>query len=151
MATTGHDTRLLPGSTLRSLPIALLRARESIMSRFRPMLAAHGLTEQQWRVIRILDEHGSLDASHLARLAFILSPSLTRILAFLEREGMIHSTTDPHDRRRTLLGLTPQGVAKIGAVAPDSARIYRLIEERFGHDRTEALLDLLNELAEQAD
>ncbi|MGM3243097.1 hypothetical protein ACS2VP_27140, partial [Bacillus cereus group sp. Bc237] len=38
----------------RSLPMALLRSRESVMVRFRPMLRAHGLTEQQWRVLRAM-------------------------------------------------------------------------------------------------
>ena len=35
---------LLPRNTRRSLPIALLRAREAVMTHFRPMLAAHELT-----------------------------------------------------------------------------------------------------------
>ncbi|MGH7006661.1 MAG: hypothetical protein ACREIP_22160, partial [Alphaproteobacteria bacterium] len=33
----------------RSLPMQLLRAREAVMQRFRPMLHQHGVTEQQWR------------------------------------------------------------------------------------------------------
>ena len=40
----------------RSLPMQLLRAREAVMQRFRPMLHQHGVTEQQWRVIRVLVE-----------------------------------------------------------------------------------------------
>ena len=47
----------------RSLPMALLRAREAVMSRFRPLLHAHGVTEQQWRVIRALVEADGLDVS----------------------------------------------------------------------------------------
>ncbi len=58
--------------TGRSLPIALLRARESLMARFRPMLAAHGFTEQQWRVLRIV---GEVDVScDAASLAVFFSP-----------------------------------------------------------------------------
>jgi hypothetical protein len=41
-------------SFARSLPMALLKAREAVMVRFRPSLRAHGLTEQQWRVLRIM-------------------------------------------------------------------------------------------------
>ena len=36
--------------TRRTLPIALLRAREHLMERFRPMLLSYSVTEQQWRV-----------------------------------------------------------------------------------------------------
>ena len=34
--------------TRHALPMAL-RAREAVMTRFRPMLAAHDINEQQWR------------------------------------------------------------------------------------------------------
>lgn len=60
--------------TRRTLPIALLRAREAVMERFRPVLNSHDITEQQWRVIRVLQEHGATDASKLAELACILPP-----------------------------------------------------------------------------
>src|SRR5208283_3623306 len=38
----------------RSLPMSLLRAREAVMRHFRPSLRRHGLTEQQWRILRAL-------------------------------------------------------------------------------------------------
>ncbi|MGO7998126.1 hypothetical protein ACC734_37775, partial [Rhizobium ruizarguesonis] len=74
---------LLPRDTRRSLPIALLRAREAVMGHFRPMLALHDVTEQQWRVIRILAEAGTLDASEMSERAFILA--LGDEAALLER------------------------------------------------------------------
>ena len=50
-------------STQRSLAFALLRAREKVMTPIRAMLAEAGITEQQWRVLRVLDEFGPLEAS----------------------------------------------------------------------------------------
>lgn len=44
-----------------SLLIALLQAREVVLGYFRPTLKAHRLTEQQWRIIRILAKTPSLD------------------------------------------------------------------------------------------
>ena len=63
-----------------SLPMMLLRAREAVMGRFRPMLRKFNLTEQQWRIIRALSEVEEQDASDLAEVSYILAPSLTRIL-----------------------------------------------------------------------
>jgi homoprotocatechuate degradation regulator HpaR len=137
----------LPRDTRRSLPIALLRAREAMMSHFRPMLAAHDLTEQQWRVMRILAESDAIDASEIADRAFILAPSVTRILASLEERGLIGRSQDRNDRRRTFVSLTKSGIGVIGKVSPDSRRIYVIIERRFGRARIEALLDMLDELA----
>ncbi len=39
-----------------SLTIALLQAREAAMAHFRPIVKRHNLTEQQWRIVRILAE-----------------------------------------------------------------------------------------------
>jgi hypothetical protein len=51
------EDMLLPRDTRRALPIALLRAREAVMVRFRPILRYHGVTEQQWRVMRVQKAH----------------------------------------------------------------------------------------------
>lgn len=138
---------LLPRDTRRSLPIALLRAREAVMGHFRPMLALHDVTEQQWRVIRILAEAGTLDASEMADRAFILAPSLTRIIRSLEERGFITKTKDAQDGRRILLQITPAGLKIINEVSPDSRTIYTALEQRFGRERIETLLDMLDELA----
>jgi homoprotocatechuate degradation regulator HpaR len=138
---------LLPRNTRRSLPIALLRARESVMENFRPMLAAHDLTEQQWRVIRILAEQDVIDASEMADKAFILAPSLTRIIRSLEERGLIEKLKDDNDGRRVLLKIAPAGLRIIEQVSPESRAIYEAIERKFGLEKLNQLLDLLDDLA----
>ena len=80
--------------TQRTLPIALLRAREAVMDRFRPLLQVHDITEQQWRVLRVLHETGPVDATLLAKQAAVLAPSLTRMLRALARRGFIAQSRD---------------------------------------------------------
>jgi homoprotocatechuate degradation regulator HpaR len=138
---------LLPRNTRRSLPIALLRAREALMSHFRPMLAEHDITEQQWRVIRILAEAGTVDATEMADRAFILAPSLTRIIRSLEERGIIAKAKDDNDGRRVLLQITAAGLAIIEEVAPESRLIYDRLERRFGREKIELLLDMLDDVA----
>ncbi len=146
-AETTHEDALMPRDTRRSLPIALLRARETVMGRFRPVLAAFDVTEQQWRVIRVLAEHSPLDASDVAERASVLAPSLTRIIKALEERGFIVRERDEDDGRRTLLSIAPAGHALIGKVAPQSRAIYRDLEARYGSERIETLLDMLDDLA----
>jgi len=117
------------------------------MSHFRPILADHDVTEQQWRVIRALSEAGTLDATEVAEKAFILAPSLTRMLRSLEERGFITRHKDKDDGRRVLLTLAPAGQAIIDEVMPDSRRVYADIDARFGKKRIEALIDMLEELA----
>ena len=126
-----------------SLPMELLRAREAAMSRFRPVLREYGLTEQQWRVIRVLSEHDGIDASEVAARSFLLAPSLTRILQFLEKENLVRRRLDSNDQRRSVLTLTQKGRKVFGSVGPDSERQYAEIEAAFGQERLERLYELL--------
>jgi homoprotocatechuate degradation regulator HpaR len=126
-----------------SLPMELLRAREAAMARFRPMLREHGLTEQQWRVIRVLAEHDGIDAGDLASRCYLLAPSLTRILQFLERQKLVKRTADRNDQRRSVLCLTGKGRRVFDSVGPDSEQRYAEIEREFGKKRLEQLYDLL--------
>ncbi len=127
----------------RSLPMELLKARESAMARFRPMLRTHGITEQQWRVIRALAALDKIDASELARRSFLLAPSLTRILQFLEAEKLVKRTSDANDQRRSVFALTAKGKKLFARVAPDSEALYLAIEKEFGTGKLEQLYDLL--------
>ncbi|MGE0484441.1 MAG: homoprotocatechuate degradation operon regulator HpaR [Gammaproteobacteria bacterium] len=126
-----------------SLPMQLLKAREAAMARFRPMLREHGLTDQQWRVIRVLADTPDLDAGEIARRSLLLAPSLSRILQFLEAEGLVRRRPDPADQRRGVFALTARGERRFAAVAPDSERLYADIAARFGADRLDELYVLL--------
>jgi homoprotocatechuate degradation regulator HpaR len=128
-----------------SLPMELLKAREAAMSRFRPMLRRHGLTEQQWRVIRALAAYQEIDASELAKRSFLLAPSLTRILQFLERKKLVKRSSDANDQRRSVFVLTAKGRQLYDEVGPDSELLYTEIEEQFGADKLENLYALLAE------
>jgi homoprotocatechuate degradation regulator HpaR len=138
---------LLP-STRRSLPMTLLRARELVMARFRPMLARHDITEQQWRALRELAENGPLEMTELANRASILPPSLTRIVRSLEQRKLIARRKVEGDGRRAVLAIAPPGLALIEELAPERHSIYDAIERRYGADRHEQLLDLLEALIE---
>lgn len=132
----------------RSLPIMLLRAREAVMKRFRPMLKAHGLSEQQWRVLRVLNETGPSEPTHLAEACVILLPSLTRILAHLEAASLVRRQKHAHDGRRQIAEITDKGRALIAEIAPKSLSIYAEIEDEFGAAHTKALMTALRKLAE---
>ncbi|MBL3705510.1 homoprotocatechuate degradation operon regulator HpaR [Sulfitobacter sp. BDSS02] len=135
-------------STSRSLPIALLRAREKVMAPIRTMLADVGLTEQQWRVLRVLDEKGALEPTHIAEQACLLLPSLTRILQKLEEKHLILRKPDENDRRRQIVKISVKGTRLIEAHLETSQKLMEEIRQDMGPDRYDALLDLLNELSQ---
>jgi len=101
----------------RNLPRLLLQARESVMLHFRPDLRAYGLTDQQWRVLRVLGEQpggkAGVDTGQVAREAFILGPSLTGVLSRMERDGLIQRRRAPEDQRRTVVDATAKGATVV--------------------------------------
>lgn len=134
--------------TARSLPIALLRAREKIMAPVREMLAQSGVSEQKWRILRVLEEAGPLDQSLLAQNACLQLPSLTRILRAMEDQGLVARETDAADRRRSIVSITDAGRQLIADNTPASIALFTRIEEAYGSERMKQLLDLLAELHE---
>jgi homoprotocatechuate degradation regulator HpaR len=132
--------------TRRSLPIALLRARETVMGPIREMLSQSDINEQKWRVLRVLDERGPCELTQVAKDACLLLPSLTRIIRAMEEEGLATRATDPEDRRKTIASITDVGRALIVAHMAESNAIFARLERDFGHEKLEELLDLLDEL-----
>ena len=126
----------------------MLRAREAMMLSFRPILAKHGFTEQQWRVLRVLGEKGTSDAGQVAFDACILAPSLSRIIGKLETEKLITRFIDDKDGRRINLSLTSLGQEVLNKIAPDMDIIYKAIQKRYGEEKLSVLLDLLGEVSE---
>lgn len=133
----------------RSLPMSLLRAREAVMDRFRPVLRAHGVTEQQWRVLRALAATGPIDAGGLAEACCLLPPSLTRILRDLLGRNLIARHTSAQDQRVSEISITALGRELIANVGPHSERQYREIADRLGSGDSERLYALLERLEQR--
>jgi homoprotocatechuate degradation regulator HpaR len=127
----------------RSLPMSLLRAREAVMRHFRPSLRHHGLTEQQWRILRALASIDAIEVTELARVAFLLGPSLSRILRDLEARHLIERRVAKADLRRGVVSISAKGVRLIEAVAPSSEAIYAAMTRRYGARKLADLQDML--------
>lgn len=132
----------------RSLPMSLLRAREAVMRQFRPSLRHHDLTEQQWRILRALTTVEMIEVTELAQLAFLLGPSLSRILRDLEQRQLIERRTAKADLRRAVVSISPKGLRLIEAVAPSSEAIYAEITKRYGARKLAELQAMLHVLEE---
>jgi homoprotocatechuate degradation regulator HpaR len=130
----------------RNLPRLLLQAREAVMAHTRPGLRAHGLSDQQWRVLRVLGEHGTVETGRVAREAFILGPSLTGVLARMERDGLITRQRDPADQRRTVVAATARGNRLVAQLSGTVEAHYAWMEKTLGTDELRQLYRLLDAL-----
>jgi len=92
-----------------SLPIMLYRALDAIMPRFRRIFSDFGLTEQQWRVLRVLWESNEIALSELSVLTLIPAPSLVGIVDRLQKAGLVSRRRSDKDRRKVFVLTTAKG------------------------------------------
>jgi homoprotocatechuate degradation regulator HpaR len=103
-----------------------------VIGLFRPILKAHGLTEQQWRVLRVLVEFGPLEPHQIGRLCGLSSPSLTGILARMDAQGLVTRSALAHDKRRQAVAATARSLRLAARMAPQIEAAYQGLEHRLG-------------------
>ena len=130
----------------RNLPLLLLQAREQVIARFRPILNEHGITEQQWRIVRLLLDTGPLEPREIGELCRLSSPSLAGVLARMENIGFVQRKRLADDQRRVLVSLTPRSRALAARMAPLIEAVYAGIEERLGKEFADDFYRVLDEL-----
>jgi homoprotocatechuate degradation regulator HpaR len=130
----------------RNLPLLLLQARERVISHFRPILNANGVTEQQWRMVRVLYEAPSLEPREIVELCRISSPSMTGVLSRMEELGLVARRRLPHDQRRVRVSLTARARAMAARMAPQIDATYRHIEQTIGAEFSGQLQQALDQL-----
>ena len=134
----------------RNLPRLLLQAREAVMAHTRPSLREHDLSDQQWRVLRVLGEHaheaGGVETGRVAREAYLLGPSLTGVLSRMERDGLLTRERDPQDQRRSVVRPTEQGLRLVDTLSRTIEAHYAWLEQSLGKDKLAQLYGLLDEL-----
>jgi homoprotocatechuate degradation regulator HpaR len=132
----------------RNLPRLLLQAREAVMTHTRPSLREHGLSDQQWRVLRVLGENADfeegVETGRVAREAFLLGPSLTGVLTRMERDGLIERRRCPQDARRTVVRATALGLSKVSQLSEAIEAHYAFMESELGKQKLAQLYQLLD-------
>jgi homoprotocatechuate degradation regulator HpaR len=124
----------MPTATLRhrNLPQLMLQSREALMAQFRPILNAHGVTEQQWRIVRALLMHGALEPRQLCELCQISSPSIVGVLQRMEEAGLVERERMADDQRRVRVSATARSRQLGRRMIPAIEERYAAIELRVG-------------------
>ena len=116
----------------RNLPQLFLKAREGLMSHFRPILKHYGLTDQQWRILRVLDEHGQLESHEICTQCQMVSASMAGVLARMEEMALLERQRLSTDQRRVVVRLAPKGRQLVNEMAPLIDQQYQHLEDALG-------------------
>ena len=121
------------------------------MSRFRPVLNQHGVTEQQWRILRVLLDEDGLEPRQLCERCLISSPSIAGVLTRMEEAGWIQRERMEHDQRRVKVTVTA-ATKKLGkSMAPMIEREYVELENKVGVKQLQQVYDALDTLLQHLD
>jgi homoprotocatechuate degradation regulator HpaR len=130
----------------RNLPLLLLQVRERIIGHFRPVLNAHGITEQQWRIVRLLLDAGPLEPREICELCTLSSPSLAGVLARMEETDLVKRQRLPYDQRRLRVSLTRRSRALAVRMAPQIEAVYARVEGKLGKKACRRLYETLDDV-----
>ncbi len=135
----------------RSLPMMLYRTLDAVMPRFRSIFKEFGLTEQQWRVLRVLWQCKQLAFRELADLTLIPAPSLVGVVDRLSRSGMVARRRSAKDRRIVFVHATQKGQALESQVMPRVDKAYAELRRSVDAQTWNDLITGLEKLSSLAD
>jgi len=111
-----------------SLPMLLNRSLDAIMPPYRDLFQEFGVTEQQWRVLRVLWEQKHLTSAQISILTLLPSPSLVGILDRLEKKELVKRLRSSSDRREINITITDKGRELQSDVMPKVKKIQDQIK-----------------------
>jgi MarR family 2-MHQ and catechol resistance regulon transcriptional repressor len=112
------DQRLALGAYVK-----LMRAASCVTAKMHKHLAGWKLTLSQFGVLEALLHLGSMTQQDLGKKILKSSGNITMVIDNLEKRKLVFRETDPKDRRRTRINLTPEGDAVIREIFPEHAAI----------------------------
>ena len=132
---------------LDSLPMILSRALDDIMPQYRSLFQAHGITDQQWRVMRALWEQEHLTSKQISQITLIPAPSLVGILDRLEKKGLLGRLRSVEDRRLVFIRPTKAGRELQEIMLPKIEEIHNFLIERVTNKEWNEMKRILDKLS----
>jgi len=128
----------------------ILRTADLLNRSFAATFKAHGVTQTQYNVLRILRGAGAdgRPSGEVASRMITREPDITRLLDRMEERGWVHRRKDPEDRRVMRAYLTLAGRELVDRL---DAPVDALQEHCLGHladAQLETLSDLLGTVRE---
>jgi len=130
----------------RDLPVKIHRTREAFTAQFKETFQLHDISDQQFRVLRILSRRDMLETGQLAQLSMLLGPSLSRIVKDLIAKGLVTRHNTSSDGRVYHHRLTAKARELVDSIIPEFDPLYEGLAERMTKDEVLQLNQLLDKL-----
>lgn len=126
-----------------NLPLLFAQAREEVLSRIKPILDELGVTEQQWRILRVLRQREPMEPREICATCLFLSPSLVGVLSRMEELGLVRKERVDSDHRRLLVHMTARSRRMVDTAMPQIARQYQQLDSELGPEWSARMHEVL--------
>lgn len=122
----------------------IVRTAGALVTDFERLFRAHGLTDAQYNVLRILRGEGArMPSLSIAQRTVTRVPDITRLVDRLEAAGLVERERCPEDRRVVYVSITRKGLRKLADL---DEPVVELHKRQLGHmsaKELQALSELL--------
>lgn len=139
---TGEDPERSRDILEEHVYLNVVRVKQQLEQAYVELCKRHGVTHQQYNVLRILYVRGKLPSSEISNRLIIRSPDITRLLNRMEEKDLIDRELSREDRRVVLAKLTPKGKKTCENIDEELVVLH---QKQMNHMSREEL-DTLNQL-----
>jgi len=132
----------------QSLPMILHRTLDGVMPEFRNLFAKYNLTEQQWRILRILWEDEKVTSADLSARSLLPPPSLVGIIDRLENKQLVTRLRSLEDRRIVYVLATAKGRRLGDEVVPMVQEINNRIRQTLSQEEWRMMETALSKITD---
>ncbi|MFM8692936.1 MAG: MarR family winged helix-turn-helix transcriptional regulator [Limnohabitans sp.] len=128
------------------LAYLLARASHLISSEFHAVVQASGLSLMEWRVMASLSGKEALSIGELADIVLAKQPTVTKLVGRMEEAGWIRRIDASHDKRQSLVSLTPVGQRKVKPLLVKARAHEMAVMTELGSEQADQLKQVLEQL-----
>jgi DNA-binding MarR family transcriptional regulator len=132
-------------SRAQEATMALLRTSNDLRRRLDGIVAAAGITSQQYNVLRILrGAKAPLPTMEIAERMVDQTPGITRHVNNLEERGLLRREPWPGDKRQVLCQITPAGLRLLERLEPAIDEFDEAMASRLTPQQIDGLIEALD-------
>jgi DNA-binding MarR family transcriptional regulator len=128
------------------VPYLLYRITSHLNRRLRNRLRKEGINIARWRVLAVLRAYGDLNLGGIVDLTVMEQPSVSRIVAQLEQEGLVKRRLSRKDSRFVNVTLTAAGAKAFQSIYPTAQKHQESALRNFSRKEINTLIKLLRRI-----
>jgi len=121
----------------------LHRTLDTVIPLYRKVFKEHGITEQQWRILRVLWEINECTSAELAKKTLLPSPSMVGIIDRMSAKNLVSRNRSEQDRRIVHVSLTDKGRTLQDKLMPQVDAIYEQMMSRCDDEAWQVMINTM--------